>query len=252
MYGWVTLPDGLDPDRFVRERGVAAYAAAVRGARRHSEYLLDRARQLYPAGTAQGKIDALNYLLPHIRRMPHAIGREEFANEAAHRLGIDSVLVRDELKQAAAARRVSLEQAGPKLSAAEKELLRALAGETGSPAYRAVAAALDEKPEHFAALAAERALQLLRERPEGSDALEALPDGAEKTLVAQVLCGEGQHAVALADAEAALRSIACSALEREQRAVRVALEEAQQRRDEAQMLVLIRRKQQLERELRAL
>ncbi len=247
----VTLEGGLDPDRFVRERGVAAYTAAVRGARRHSEYLLDRARGLYPA-TAQGKIDALNYLLPHIRRMPNAIGREEFASEAAHRLGVDSALVRDELKQAAAERRTALQPVGLKLSDAERELLRAAAAETGSAAFVAVASAFGERGEHFKGLAGEGAIRLLVERAAGSAPLEALPEGPERTLVAQVLMSEGQRAVELAETEAALRSLECSALEREGRAVRVALAEAERSGNEAGILQLVARKQQVERAIRAL
>ncbi|RRA48536.1 DNA primase [Acidipila sp. EB88] len=248
----VTLEDGLDPDRYVRERGLPAYTAAVRGARRHSEYLLDRARQLHPPSTAEGKIQALNYLLPHIRRMPNAISREEFANEASHRLGIDSALVREELKQAAAGRKPALAASGPKLSEAERELLRAAAAETHSPAFLAVAAALDGRPEHFAALAAVETLRLLRHRPAGGDALQSLPEGPEKTLLAEVLFAEGQQPIELGSAEAALRSIECSALEREQRSVRVALADAERRNDEEQILLLMARKQQLERSLRAL
>ena len=45
----VTLEAGLDPDRFIRERGIKAYVGAVEGARRHSDYLIDRAMQLFPA-----------------------------------------------------------------------------------------------------------------------------------------------------------------------------------------------------------
>ncbi len=246
----VTLEGGLDPDRFVRERGIAAYTAAVRGARRHSEYLLDRARQLYPA-TAQGKIDALNYLLPHIRRMPNTIGREEFASDAAHRLGIDSARVREELKQAAAGRKASLEGSAVALSDAEKELVRAMAAPPGSVVFNLVAHAFDEKPEHFAGLAAERALRLLREGA-GADPVHTLPDGPEKTLLAKVLFGEGQHTVELAAAEAALRSLECTALEREQRALRVSLADAERRGDEDGVVQLMARKQQVERALRAL
>ena len=246
----VTLEDGLDPDRYVRERGLAAYTAAVRAARRHSEYLLDRARQQHPA-TAQGKIDALNSLLPHIRRMPNAISREEFANEAAHRLGIDSALVREELKQAAAGRKQALQAGVPALSDAERELLRAMAAEVGSPAFAAVAAAFDRQPDHFAPLAAERVLGILRERAPGADPLHALPEGPGRTLLAQVLLEEGQRPVDLAETEAALRSLHCSALEREQRAVRVALAEAERRGDEPQVILLLARKQQIERDLRA-
>src|SRR6202162_1932174 len=56
----IALEGGLDPDRFVREQGTQAYMAALRGAKRHSDYLIDRARQLFPARTADAKVKALN------------------------------------------------------------------------------------------------------------------------------------------------------------------------------------------------
>ncbi len=104
----VTLEGGLDPDRFVRERGVQAYAEALRGAVRHSDYLIDRARKLFPPRNPEAKVAAVNYLLPHIRRMPSKIARDEFAADAAQKLGIDSALVREELKTAAAKRRAEI------------------------------------------------------------------------------------------------------------------------------------------------
>ena len=45
----IALEGGLDPDRFVREQGIQAYMAALRTAKRHSDYLIDRARQLFAA-----------------------------------------------------------------------------------------------------------------------------------------------------------------------------------------------------------
>ena len=45
-----------------------AYVEAVEQAKRHSDYLLERAIQLFPPRDADGKSKALNYLLPHIRR----------------------------------------------------------------------------------------------------------------------------------------------------------------------------------------
>ncbi len=123
----VTLEGGLDPDRFIRERGIKAYVGAVEAAKRHSDYLLERAMQLFPSRTADGKTKALNYLLPHIRRMPNRIARDEFASDAAQKLGIDSALVREELHQAARKRR---DQVNPSaldsLKEAERLLLRAM------------------------------------------------------------------------------------------------------------------------------
>src|ERR1700678_4749758 len=52
----VTLEGGLDPDRFIRERGVEAYVAAIRGARRQSDYLIERARAAFPGASPEQKL----------------------------------------------------------------------------------------------------------------------------------------------------------------------------------------------------
>ena len=54
--------------------------------------------------TPEGKVKALNYLLPHIQRVPSRIVRDELANEISHRLGIESSVLRQELRHAATAR----------------------------------------------------------------------------------------------------------------------------------------------------
>ncbi len=246
----MALPDGLDPDRFVRERGASAYMAAVRGARRHQDFLLDRAAGQFPR-TAQGKVDALNWLLPHIRRLPHAIGREEFAHEAAHRLGIDGALMRQELKEAAAGKRGAVAAQAARLADAEKELVRALAEPVGSPEWELVALAVRECPDRFTGLASSDALEALAARPPGADAVDSL-DESTRGMVAQVLVEEGAKPLDLGEVPAALHSLECSAREREARKVRVALGEAERRGEEGRVLELLARKQAIERALRAL
>ena len=105
----VTLDGGLDPDRYIRERGVEAYTQAVRGARRQADYLIERARTAFPGASPDQKIKAMNFLLPYIRRMPEKIARDQFAADTAQKLGIDSVLLREELRQAALRRRDHIE-----------------------------------------------------------------------------------------------------------------------------------------------
>ena len=51
----MTLDGGLDPDRFIRERGLDAYKEALRGARRQPDYLIERARQLFPGASPKQK-----------------------------------------------------------------------------------------------------------------------------------------------------------------------------------------------------
>ena len=85
------------------------YVAAIRGARSQAEYLIERARAAFPGASAEQKLKAMNYLLPHIRRMPERLARDQFAGDAAQKLGIDSAILREELRQAALKRRDRLE-----------------------------------------------------------------------------------------------------------------------------------------------
>ncbi|MGB9103259.1 MAG: CHC2 zinc finger domain-containing protein, partial [Terriglobales bacterium] len=63
-----TLEPGLDPDLFIRRRGKAAYEDVVRHAPKYFDYLIERARSQFPVRTPEGKVKAVNYLLPHIQR----------------------------------------------------------------------------------------------------------------------------------------------------------------------------------------
>jgi DNA primase len=97
----VTLDGGLDPDRFIRERGVEAYIQAVRGARSQVDFLIERARKMFPGPSAEQKVLALNYLKPYIWQMPEMQARVQFTREVAQKLDIDSAVLRDELYQIA-------------------------------------------------------------------------------------------------------------------------------------------------------
>jgi DNA primase len=245
----VTLEGGLDPDRFIRERGIKAYVGAVEAAKRHSDYLLERAMQLFPSRTADGKTKALNYLLPHIRRMPNRIARDEFASDAAQKLGIDSALVREELHQAARKRR---DQVSPSaldsLKEAERLLLRAMAGAPESRIFLRVSQALHSQPQSFEGLTVTPMLLLLRDR--GSlEPLAALPDAGQRTLLAQALLRESSE-VEMEQVEAALESLQYRHLEALQRRVRADIAEAERRGDWAQLAVFMAEKVKVDRQMR--
>ena len=87
----LTLESGFDPDLFIRRKGKDAYAGALRNSQKYFDYLIERARAQFPVRSAEGKVKAVNYLLPHIQRVPSRIVRDELAREMAQKLGIDSV-----------------------------------------------------------------------------------------------------------------------------------------------------------------
>ncbi len=187
----VTLDDGLDPDRYIRERGVPAYTAALRGARRQSDYLIERARQMFPGQSAEQKVKAMNYLLPHIRRLPQKLSRDQFAADAAQKLGIDSAVLREELHQAALRRQDHVEVRASSLSEVERVLLRALAitDPENEPARRAAAEAIGSQPAWFEHLGAFPAMLSLARR-QANDPMDVIADDAQRALLAETLLSE--------------------------------------------------------------
>jgi DNA primase len=245
----VTLEGGLDPDRFIRERGIKDYVEAVKGARRHSDYLIDRAIQLFPPRTAEGKSKALNYLMPHIRRMPDLVMRDEFAADAAQKLGIDSALVREDLRQAARKRRDEVRPSGvDALNEAERVLLRAAASSPESRVCLRVFQALHDQPQSFEGLSVAPILNALRDRGP-QEPLAAVSDPSHRALLAQALLRESGE-VEIQEVEAALESLKYRHLEALQRRVRADIAEAERRGDLAQLAVFMAEKLKVDRRMR--
>jgi DNA primase len=187
----VTLDGGLDPDRYIRERGVEAYTAALRGARRQEDYLIERARQMFPGASAEQKVKAMNYLLPHIRRMPQKLARDQFAHDAAQKLNIDSAVLREELHLAALRRRDHVEVRATALNEVERVLLRALAitDPENERTRRLAAEALSQQPAWFEHLGTFAAMQALAIR-EANDPMDVVEDSAQRALLAEALLAE--------------------------------------------------------------
>jgi DNA primase len=248
----VTLDDGLDPDRFIRERGVEAYVQAIRNARRQSDYLIERARQQFPGATAEQKVKAMNFLLPHIRRMPEALARGQFAHDAAQKLGIDSAVLREELRQAALRRRDHVEVKTSPLTEVERVLLRALAiiDPEHEEARRQAAEALIQQPAWFEQLTTYPALQALATR-RASDPMDVVEDEGQRALLAQALLGETRPP-AEDEVTGALQQIQEQGMEHRQRELRAQIADAERRGELAEVVRLTQEKLQLDRALREL
>jgi len=125
----LTLEQGFDPDLFIRRKGKDAYGEALRHSQRYFDYLIDRARSHFPGRTGESKQKAVNYLLPHIQRVPSRIVRDELSQEIAQKLGIDSAVLRQELRHVASERSATAVKAPTEAQAtdAERILIRALA-----------------------------------------------------------------------------------------------------------------------------
>jgi len=248
----VTLDGGLDPDRFVRERGVEAYKEALRGARRQSDYLIERARVLFPGASAEQKVKAVNFLLPHIRRMPEMVARSQFAADAEQKLGIADSLIRAELRKAALKRRERVEERPARLTEVERVLLRALAitDPDGDHARHLASEAVTKRPEWFEHMGAFGALQALAAR-EARDPMEVVEGPGQKTLLAEALLGEARPPED-SEVEGALQEVQERATESLLRDLRAQIAEAERSGDFARLATLTQKKLELDRALRQL
>jgi len=248
----VTLDDGLDPDRFIRERGVEAYAEAIRGARRQADYLIERARQQFPGASSEQKLKAMNYLLPHIRRMPERLARDQFAGDAAQKLGIDSAVLREELRQAALKRRDHIETRPTRLTEVERVLLRALAinDPENESARRLAAHAVATEPAWFEHLGMFSALQALASR-NANDPMNVVEDPALRALLAGVLLAETKPPEE-SEVRSAIQELEERAIVARLRDLRALIAEAERRGDFTELTLLTQQKLELDRALQRL
>src|SRR5712671_4801935 len=208
----LTLETGFDPDLFIRRKGKDAYADALKHSQRYFDYLIERARAQFPARTGEGKVKAVNYLLPHIQRVPNRIIRDELASEISQKLGIDSAVLRQELKHAAGTR--SAAQVKPaaetQITGAERVLIRALAsasemsrGSERTSAREGTDEAFDPARQAQYILQTERLhegmssqplLEALLERSlEADDVMEVAQTDDDRRLLASILMHEDEE-----------------------------------------------------------
>jgi DNA primase len=251
----VTLEGGLDPDRFIKDQGMAAYSAAVRAAVPIAIFLIERARAEFGTRTPEAKVKCFNMLLPYIRRIPNQITRNEFVEDAAQKLGIESSLMRQEFKQAAAQRVESVKAAQAKYgNDVECIVLRALVLPEASSARQVAADKLGQHPEWYQDLESAALIDVLVHAPAPDDPFEAAPDNVSRALLANALDigagGAAAEAVTADQVESSLATLHGRYISRRQREVRVQMAEASRRGDNEMLLRLAQEKVRLDGELK--
>jgi DNA primase len=125
----LALPGGADPDKFIKEKGVDAYAKLLTQSPPYLDYLIGRARQM-DRTTAQGKVAALNFLMPYVQRLPNRLLRSEWATRIASELRVDEPVLREALRIAANERRSEVKPKAmlltPAVKRAERQLIKML------------------------------------------------------------------------------------------------------------------------------
>ena len=262
----LTLEAGFDPDLFIRRKGKDAYAEALKKSQRYFDYLIERAQNQFPIRSAEGKVKALNHLLPHIQRVPSRIVRDELAREISQKLGIDSAVLRQELKHAAANRSTASLKAPveAQVTDAEKILIRALTSAREMRTAEEYISGRDGAEEEFeparqahfvlehervhVGLTTESLIEtLLSAASEAADVMELpLPD-SERNLLAAILLKEDEELTA-ERLEGAVRALRRIQFKRQMEDVQRELQAAK-RHEPDRLRFLLREKDRLKRAL---
>ena len=255
------LEAGFDPDLFIRKNGPEGYARALKGSQKYFDYLVDRALGLFPVRTPEGKKNAVNFLLPHIHRVPSRIVRDELANDIAQKLNIDTAVLRQEFKSAAISRAASsLRPSGTSdITPAEKVLVRAASSNVAADAElcRQALRAVGEERLHVG-LAVEGLLEAIfenarkQERGESVDDVMELPlSDADRQRLAKIVMQEDEPLTAEL-LEGALEALRYRwQLSQREVDIKRGIVEAERRNDVAALLRLKQEKLELDRKLAA-
>lgn len=118
-----------DPDLFIREKGGEAYMKALKESPPFVDYLIARTRRM-DLTTGEGKLRALNFLMPYVQKIPNGLLRSEWATRISQQLRIDEPVLRAALHKAATERHSEVktkpELVGKAGKPAERRLIRML------------------------------------------------------------------------------------------------------------------------------
>ncbi|HEY6373857.1 MAG TPA: CHC2 zinc finger domain-containing protein [Candidatus Sulfotelmatobacter sp.] len=264
----LTLEQGFDPDLYIRRKGKEAYGEALKHSQKYFDYLIERARTQFPVRSGEGKVKALNFLLPHIQRVPSRIVRDELAHEISQKLGIDSAVLRQELRHAARTRETSAVKAPveSQVTDAEKVLIRALASarqmqsgeehlsardgaeEEFDPARQAVYV-LQNEGLHRGLATESLAESLLNAGREVADVLEVPATEGDRRMLALILLKEDEELTAEV-LEAAVRALRRIHLRRHQEEVQQELKKPGIAADKDRLRELLTELERISRALR--
>ncbi len=119
------LPNGLDPDEYVKQQGADAYREKLESASSYFHWLADRTRTKFDMRSAEGRSDAFTFLLPSIQQVTDRIERAAIASEIAERLGVDRDVIREQFRRTSLPQTVSKPASLPSAIPPNEKLLLA-------------------------------------------------------------------------------------------------------------------------------
>jgi DNA primase len=241
-----------DPDLFIREKGAESYKKLLKESPPYVDYLIARARQM-DITSGEGKLRAVNFLLPYVQKIPNRLLRSEWATRIAQQLRLDEPVLRAALSKAAIERRSELKAQPESLSRStkpvERRLIRML---SEAEDFRVELAQRLQQERLYEGMEAERIIAALiaaslASPPMATSDIAGTLDDRDRRLLFEVLFEEEETAT-WEEAESCL-----AALQRKQveRAVAQVQRDIESQPPGANLRSLLERKQELMRRLAA-
>ncbi len=94
----VQLPDGADPDSFIRAQGVAAFRGLVAEAEDLMDFFLRRTVQEHRLDTIEGKVAAVRETVPLLAKVRDRVAQADYLARSAQRLGVKEEVLWSEVR----------------------------------------------------------------------------------------------------------------------------------------------------------
>ena len=226
------LEGGLDPDEYVKANGAEAYRTHADKAPGYFYWLADRARGKFDMRTSEGRVAGLKFLLPAVQRIADKLERATVANDLANYLGIETGLVLEHFRKAAAERREkTLTAAVVEVKPVERILFSAVLG--SEEIRRSILPRLKRAPqlEQFRTVRIFQALIAMEESGAPfrvADVQARLVEADQELFATLLFADKGDEDQSTGtDAEACLRELERSGLESRRSALKARIKEAE-------------------------
>jgi DNA primase len=250
------LPDGQDPDAFIRKAGVAEYRNRLRESAPYLDFVLDAAlRSQGSLDNPRNKIQILNVVLPYLAKLPNAVERSDYVFRFARKLHIEDQQLLAEVKRAAQQKKTRLPEAPlaslGTMKYAEKRLLQVLLNNTSLQQDILPRCAAED----FEGLAAEKVFAIILDdfRNNRISTFESLnrrfAGQVEQGMLAQLHIEDIPEDLSREAAESFYNALHVLRLARYKQAILREIDEAAQRKDDELLNRLYEKRVRVDREL---
>lgn len=245
----VVLPDKMDPDNFIRQKGKEAYLRQVEQAVSGFDFLLQKYQQKLKNSPLETRSQIIRTLIREIEKVPDPITRSEYLRLLSEKFNIDEKIIRTLTQEKAETN--SKRETNYELLAAEIRLLQIL-DESSQLASQILAKI---KPEEASAWpGAPIFLYLLKKPDRPSNLLSPMKEILPPTLYQQLarILMERPSGGTEAEALDCLRTLRRYHLEKEMREVQRKISELERQGQREKLISLLLTKQRLSQEILAL